>query len=295
MKRKTSFFLMFATMAIVLSSCSKYKGYDKTENGLYYKIHTTSADAVKPQIGDVLTLTMVYKTENDSVIEDSRTKPYPFMIVLSEPQYKADIYEGLALLAKGDSATFILRADSFYLKTAGFPEVPAYVTKDMMLYFDLKVEDIKPRAQFEQEMAEMQRQYDEEMAKNKETEPEQIANYIKENNIKAKPNASGLYYIELQKGTGAAAEKGKKCLVHYKGTLLDGRVFDSSEGREPFEFVLGQDAVIEGWHQGIAMMKVGGKARLLIPSSLAYGERGAGNSIPPYAPLMFDVELVAVK
>lgn len=295
MKRNTSLILMIAMVAIVLSACSKYKGFDKTDNGLYYKIHSTSEDAVKPQIGDVLTLTMVYRTDTDSIIEDSRTKPYPFMIVLSEPQSKADIYEGLALLKLGDSATFILRADSFYLVTAGFPEVPAYVTPGMMLYFDLKVEDVKPRAQFEQEMAEYQRQVEEDMAKNKESEPEIIANYVKENNIKAKPNADGLYYIELLKGTGAKAEKGKTCVVNYKGTTLDGKVFDSSEGREPFEFVLGQDAVIEGWHQGIALMKVGGKAQLLIPSALAYGERGAGNSILPFTPLLFDVELVGIK
>ncbi|MDD4575456.1 MAG: hypothetical protein PHI36_03410, partial [Bacteroidales bacterium] len=213
MKRNTSLILMIAMVAIVLSACSKYKGFDKSDNGLYYKIHSTSEDAVKPQIGDVLTLTMVYRTDTDSIIEDSRTKPYPFMIVLSEPQSKADIYEGLALLKLGDSATFILRADSFYLVTAGFPEVPAYVTPDMMLYFDLKVEDVKPRAQFEQEMAEYQRQVEEDMAKNKESEPEIIANYVKENNIKAKPNADGLYYIELLKGTGAKAEKGKTCVV----------------------------------------------------------------------------------
>lgn len=293
--KKNIYFLLLAFVAISMSSCSKYSGYDETENGLYYKFYSQVEGAQKPQMGDVLTLTLVYKTDKDSVLEDSRQKPYPFMLVLRESQYKGDIYEGLAMMGLGDSASFILRADSFYMATAGFPELPAFVTQDMMLYFDCKLAEIKPKAQFEKEMAEMQKQYAEANAKNKEAEPELIKKYVADNKITAKPSATGLYYIETEKGKGVQAAKGMKCKVNYKGTLLDGRVFDSSEGREPFEFVLGQDAVIEGWHEGIAKMKVGGKAKLLIPSSLGYGEKGAGQQIPPFSPLLFEVELIDAK
>jgi peptidyl-prolyl cis-trans isomerase A (cyclophilin A) len=107
---------------------------------------------------------------------------------------------------------------------------------------------------------------------------------------------SGLRYQFIQKGEGAQAQKGKKVSVHYKGQLPNGNVFDSSYNRkQPIEFTLGVGQVIEGWDEGIALLKVGDKARFVIPSDLAYGSSGAGGVIPPNATLIFDVELMAVK
>ncbi len=107
---------------------------------------------------------------------------------------------------------------------------------------------------------------------------------------------SGLRYKMLQEGTGIQAEKGKTVSVHYKGQLADGTVFDSSYKRnQPIDFPLGVGQVIPGWDEGIALLKEGDKARLVIPSDLAYGSRGAGGVIPPNATLIFDVELMKVK
>ena len=107
---------------------------------------------------------------------------------------------------------------------------------------------------------------------------------------------SGLYYKLIQEGSGAKAEAGKTVAVHYKGMLADGMVFDSSYNRgTPIEFPLGMGQVIPGWDEGIQLLKVGDKARLVIPSELGYRSRGAGGVIPPNATLVFDVELMEVK
>lgn len=107
---------------------------------------------------------------------------------------------------------------------------------------------------------------------------------------------SGLRYKMIQKGSGKQAESGKLVSVHYEGSLENGKVFDSSYPRKkPIEFKLGQGQVIEGWDEGIALLKVGDKARFVIPSHLGYGPSGAGGVIPPNATLVFDVELMDVK
>nr|WP_299384482.1 peptidylprolyl isomerase [Allomuricauda sp.] len=107
---------------------------------------------------------------------------------------------------------------------------------------------------------------------------------------------SGLRYKLIQNGSGAKAEKGKTVSVHYEGSLSNGQVFDSSYSRnQPIDFTLGVGQVIPGWDEGIGLLKVGDKARFVIPSNLAYGSAGAGGVIPPDATLIFDVELMNVK
>ena len=109
-----------------------------------------------------------------------------------------------------------------------------------------------------------------------------------------KTTASGLQYEMLTEGSGASPKTSDKVKVHYKGTLIDGTEFDSSYARgQPVEFPLGN--VIPGWTEGLQLMKVGGKAKLFIPSPLAYGERGAGAKIGPNETLVFEVELLNIE
>jgi FKBP-type peptidyl-prolyl cis-trans isomerase len=105
----------------------------------------------------------------------------------------------------------------------------------------------------------------------------------------------GLEIQDLKVGDGAEAVKGKKVSVHYTGWLTNGTKFDSSLDRgKPFQFQLGAGQVIQGWDQGVAGMKIGGKRKLTIPPDLGYGARGAGGVIPPNATLVFEVELLGV-
>jgi FKBP-type peptidyl-prolyl cis-trans isomerase len=110
------------------------------------------------------------------------------------------------------------------------------------------------------------------------------------------PGPSELQIQDEVVGTGKAAANGDTVSVHYTGTLMSGKKFDSSRDRgKPFDFKLGAGNVIKGWDQGVLGMKVGGKRKLVIPSALGYGEKGSPPNIPPNSGLKFDIELLAIK
>jgi FKBP-type peptidyl-prolyl cis-trans isomerase FkpA len=126
-----------------------------------------------------------------------------------------------------------------------------------------------------------------------------LQEYLKKNSLTPTGKTpGGVYYIITQPGTGAKPKPGQMVNVQYRGTLLDGKEFDSSaksNGGKPFTYPLGRGQVIPGWDEGVAMLSKGAKATLLIPSSLAYGERGSLPAIPANSPLRFDVELVDIQ
>ncbi len=136
----------------------------------------------------------------------------------------------------------------------------------------------------------------------KKQQQEQLAaalafkDWVLENYPQAQQTDSGLWYILETEGAGQKAAKQRTVSVHYTGTLADGSAFDSSYKRgQPITFTLGIGKVIKGWDEGIALLNVGGKAKLIVPYQLAYGELGRAPIIPPKATLIFDVELVDVK
>ena len=157
----------------------------------------------------------------------------------------------------------------------------------------LKVEEYHQYMQKFQQMVQQAGQ--QAVAKAAESNKKAGAEFLAENAKKegVKVTASGLQYRVITEGSGNKPVASSKVKVHYTGKLLDGTVFDSSVQRgEPIDFALNQ--VIPGWTEGVQLMTPGSKYEFYIPSDLAYGDRGAGNAIPPGAALIFEVELLAV-
>jgi len=234
-----------------------------TASGLRYRV-TELGTGKQVLAGDKVTVHYTGKLTNGTKFDSSKDRNQPFSFKVGANQVIKGWDEGLQLLNVGDKATFVI------------PSELAYGERDMgtippnsILVFDVEVIDSK-------------------------TAPKLVPfNTAGKDTI---TTASGLKYINVENGTGVQAANGKTVSVHYTGYLMDGKVFDSSVERgEPISFPLGSGMVIKGWEEGIALMKVGDKKQLIIPSELGYGSRGAGGVIPPNASMKFDVELVDVK
>ena len=146
------------------------------------------------------------------------------------------------------------------------------------------------------------------MEKAREEEPDLIKQYVAVNQITQQPTRSGLYIIEKKKGNGPMVEQGKAVKVNYTGKLLDGKVFDTSvksvaqeagiynpaRNYEPLSYVVGEMSLIQGWEQAMSTLRQGSVATIIMPSALGYGARGS-QEIPPYSPLVFELEVVSVK
>ena len=165
----------------------------------------------------------------------------------------------------------------------------AAAMKDVLTGAQLQIDETEAQAMVQEYL----QRKGEERLKNVKAEGEAfLADNAKKEGIVTLP--SGLQYQVLQEGNGKSPKATDQVKCHYEGTLINGKVFDSSYRRgEPATFTL--NGVIAGWTEGLQLMKEGAKYRFFIPFNLAYGTRGAGQDIPPYATLIFDVELIEVK
>ena len=167
-------------------------------------------------------------------------------------------------------------------------KLPKFVDSTKDVYFAIKLVGVKTPQQ-------MQAEESARMMKLQNAETKEREAYLKKNNIKVKPTADGLYFIPKKYGKGPHPKVGDKVTVHYTGYLLNGKKFDSSVDRgKPFAFILGKHQVIPGWDEGIALLRKGGSAKLIIPSALGYGARNMG-PIPPFSTLVFDVKLINIQ
>lgn len=239
-----------------------------TASGLQYILVEKAKDSKAPQAkaGQKVGVHYTGMLADGKVFDSSRERGAPIEITLGQGQVIPGWDEGIALMHVGDKMRLIIPPNLAYGDKGAGGVIPPNAT----LTFDVELMSVK----------EGPKPFD---VKGKDT----------------LTTASGLQYIVVEKTKDAAAAKpivGQTVSVHYTGMLLSGKVFDSSVDRgTPFEFPLGQGQVIKGWDEGIALMQVGDKMRLIIPPTLGYGERGAGGVIPPNATLVFDVELKAIK
>ena len=315
------FLPLVALPALAQAQTSPTTGFARLPSGTEYKLYQRDAAgryAPRPltavpnptdttRAGQFMLMHVAYLTGRDSVLQSSRqmTHGQPVPIPMSAGFRKGSPEEAFAILQPGDSAVFRLAADSLF---RGRP-VPAELRRSgnvlVLQGTAVRLVDqataMASAQRLQQEMQqEQQRRASAHQAEQGPKDNAAIAKYLADNKMAAtaKKTAGGTWYVITKRGTGALPQTGQTVSVRYRGTVLaTGKEFDSSEkhGGTPFDFVLGTGQVIRGWDQGIAMLPKGSTATLLIPSSLAYGTRGAGADIPADANLRFDVELVDIK
>ncbi len=271
--------------------------------GVQYRFIRHNAKGVKPVENDMARIVMVWSGKNtkgdaDSIFLDSHIKGGDSAGVLLQAiplkkTFQGSLEQGILMMAKGDSAIFKINSDSLIYKTFNYPTnrpLPPYVKTNPTFTFAIKLVDFQTQEEMmAAKLAELQA--------HKTKEKTDIAAYLKKNYPNAKPDADSIFYLETTKGTGPQVQDGDSLDVKYTGMFLDGKVFDKSEGRGKGTIPVHYKQpipLIKGWISVLGKMNQGEKVKILIPSMMAYGTRGMG-SIPPYTPLIFEMEIVNLK
>ena len=279
--------IIFSSIFITSCGDNRFGDFDKTESGLRYKFYTDSKDTTIAGDGDLMSILIDYRRLDDSVFY-SNSDMGPIDVHLRESEYKGDIFEGLAMMHIGDSATFVASVDSFFTKiqTSGIPD---YLDSGSFFFLDVKLVDIKTKAQQQEE----QRKKLEEL---QQKEKPLIDGYIKDNNVKTAPDSNGVYYISVKKGRGKDLKAGYYAKLNLKINLLDNpaAIYDSwlNNNGEGIEYMIGTGYFGLGFDLSLANSRIGDSYKLLVPSSMAFGARGAEGIVPPYSPLLYTVEVL---
>lgn len=285
--------LLLGTMVMfTISGCSQGGGFKKTKSGLLYKI-ISSGSGPAAKRGEILKVHFTQKLSSggkDSVL----TTSYDGLPTYAQVDSVGAVYNPAEIfdkLKKGDSAVVVLLADSLQ-KNQG--QLPPFVKKGDKFMLSLKVLEI-----FKSE-EDVKKDQTAQLDQKKSGEIETIRKYLAEKNIKAEKSEKGVFVEIKEQGTGPKVDTGKAVHVMYTGTTFGGKVFDSNQDSafghtDPFVLVIGQRGAIEGWDDGLRLLNEGSKARLYIPSMLAYGPNAPqGAPFKAYENLIFDVEVVDV-
>jgi len=271
-----------------------------TASGIKYNF-IKHGDGRVPPDGGYWTMNIAYYNENGEKIFASTDQggALPVLYYAKNMLKNASLEECFSLVGRGDTAVFYISADSLYKNSAGGATPPNLIGTKLRLSIGIEnVFSAEEYLVYQEDLKKLQ------IAREKET----IEAYLAEKGIVAKVTPEGLYYEITQTGNGEKPQVGQSVRVNYTGYLLDGTVFDTSDeatakesntyiaGRpyQPYQFILGTGAVIKGWDIGIGLLSTGGKAKLVIPSPLAYGNRSTGVLIKRNTPLVFTVELVEI-
>ena len=279
----------------ILIACNSNPG-DEVMGYKYVKF-TDTGDR-KPQVGEYVYFRLVISDQKDSVLQEMTREPQlPVIKIATEEEQKSNpnpISELLKIMSIGDSAKLIMPIDSF----EQFPMDPSQFEE---IHYNVVIDKIFSEQEHQEYTGKLQEQQLNAWAANKDRLPEvesTVADLIAQYNsgtLGLTKDPSGVEYLIIEEGTGPNPVNNKMASVQYYGVLKDGTMFDTSfrEGR-PYTFTVGRREVIGGWDVGIPLVKEGGKALLLIPYDLAYGETGSPPSIGPKTDLFFYVEIERV-
>jgi FKBP-type peptidyl-prolyl cis-trans isomerase FkpA len=300
-----SVFLLTVSGAITATAGGPKNDY-KTDpaTGVKYLFIKEDKKGAKPKMGDIAYVRIVYKRADDSLLFDSHaggrtdsTSIIPLSLVSS---FKGSLEQGITMMAAGDSASFLICADSIYLKAFRLKVLPMFIKPGSNLKFYVKLVKFQTLQQLKDDQYAMIEKRRADVKKIQDAEAGSIVKYLKDKNIKVKPvMIDSLYILERTGKAGKAVHEGDSIEVRYTGMLLDGTVFDQSNRGDStkgtFKFLYKQNAqIIRGWIDVLATMHEGEKVKILLPSSTAYGPYAAGTAIKPYTPLLFDIEVVKV-
>jgi FKBP-type peptidyl-prolyl cis-trans isomerase len=250
-------------------------------------MYITDSEGESPEVGDIMVMHFTYSSDNDSVLFNTKAIKDSFLVELVAPTFKGGVEEGFAMMSPGDSVHFKVSADSVY-KHVLYKQLPGFLEKGSDLLFRVKMNGFINRAVFDS----LERARDIESRRREFVEIEQ---YMTENDFEVMPTENGLYFQSLKEGSGLHPGTGDTVVLKYTASLLNGYEFDSDERLgHPLEVVLGNNMVLPGMEEGLPLMKAGGRARMLLPSDLAFGDRHVGE-VPPYSSIVFEVELLEVR
>ena len=292
-------------LGLAVTGLAGCKNFEKGEGDMLYKIHTDkSGETIKE--GDFVAFKAIEKTEGDSVLYSSYDYDRPSLLVKEKSVFKGDLFAALGLLSEGDSATFKINIDSMVQKM-GRPQ-PSDTTKKYLVY-TIKIDKVIPKGKLTDSLfrGKIDAFLKTEMDQAKTGEATKIKAYVSSKSLKPTVTASGLNYVVSTQGSGPKANPGDTILVNYTGMFLSGKVFDSSLAEvakkngtfnpqrpyEPLKLPVGMNGSIAGFEEGLMLLPKGAKATLILPSSLAYGEQG-NQGIPPFTPLIFEVDVVNI-
>lgn len=291
MKFNNLFFLTLITGSLALffacgddNSRPLKDEFSKAPSGIYYYFHSRTNDSIfKPETGDYVKALIDWGLR-DSMIVNSKMSGGPAEFQIQPTTNPRSVFSAIKMMSVGDSATFIITAGDYF-----FPaKTPDFLNGKDELYFDIRLLEKQSQAAY-------LKQKKRELEDMKSQEKVKLEQYIEENNIETKPLGSGLYFIPLQEGKGDLVEKGKMLKINYEYSLIDGKkLYSTWDMKKPMEFRYGSKFDTRGMNQALSMMKEGGRAKLIVPSHIGYGERGRAQFIPPYSTLVYEVEVLEV-